>query len=280
MDGLLKSNDLPAAIKLFASVPLTSRDTVMHSSLIHKFTLLNDDTSVKSTYQSYRTDTPQNSPDLILFNILLTYFLRTKQSHDSLHTLHELDKHDLSPDSYTATAVIYGLVQNGETASAEPTSLRLLRNKIPLSIHAVTALITGLSHNRDAIGMMRWIRAILLPYPPFQIPHSSLEELAALSRVPVEDVPTLLNQHAEVLGQLSGIVPDYKFYSTCVIGFLRTCALECADGMVRYMVEHRVDGVQDGRVLVLMDRVCAAWNRCGKEDRGESLRELCTKESK
>ncbi|KAJ3025393.1 UNVERIFIED_CONTAM: hypothetical protein HDU68_007197 [Siphonaria sp. JEL0065] len=279
MDGLLKSGDVTSAVKVFASYE--SPDTIMHTSWIHKLTIIQDDAAVKESCMHLQED-QQNAPDLVLFNILLYYFLRTKQSPNSVHILGELDNYNLSPDTYTSTAIIYGLVLSGEYKAAEPATLKMLRNGIPISLHGITSLINGLSHGRQPIDMVRWMEAYLKT-PVISSNSSAIQELSSLSRgkILASQVSLHLNQRMQEFSMLKPDKLDYKFFSTCVNGLLRMKAVLCADLVVRDFITRsgnsnslamKKGGGLDSRIQFMVERVSQQWVLIkGDEERGVDI---------
>ncbi|KAJ3061165.1 hypothetical protein HDU98_002901 [Podochytrium sp. JEL0797] len=289
MDGLLKSGNLPAAAKLFTSFTHTPRDTTMHTSMIHNLSLLEDDASLKQRYTRFQND-PHLVPDLVLFNVLLRYFLKTKQTEASLHVLHELDSLRLEPDSYTSTAVVYGLMTGGEYAAVEACVGKMVRNGLPGSVHGLAELLRALASVGDVVAMVRWLEAVV----GVVVVSGDVRVMEELTRfVGVGGgVKERLGVDKDVMGLVAGRLgrrrmsgcgggggggggdgelPDFKFFVAVVNGLIRNKAVETADAVVRYMVVAKVDGVVDGvvdgRVHYLVERVGSLWREGGHDER-------------
>ncbi|KAI8832093.1 hypothetical protein BJ741DRAFT_293180 [Chytriomyces cf. hyalinus JEL632] len=126
MDGLLKNNELAEAMKIFAwfqSPPSSAEeqqqsyegppDQIMHTSAIHNLSYTKESKiHVANAYNKFQE--LNEAPDIVLFNVLLHFFIRTKQSEHTDMMLMDMEHLNLEPDSYTSTAIVYGLIAHGD----------------------------------------------------------------------------------------------------------------------------------------------------------------------
>ncbi|KAI9344089.1 hypothetical protein BDR26DRAFT_1006207 [Obelidium mucronatum] len=282
MDGLLRVGDLGTALRVFAGFR-EGRDVVMHTTVIHKMTTLQNDDAIKETYTTLKTQTnPPLSPDLVLFNILLKYLIQTRQPTYIAHILQELDTYNLTPDAYSSAAIIYGLVLSGEYKAVEPAALKLLHNGIPVTIHAVSGVINGLSHGKDVVAVVQWMEAFLQTRVVSKHPEA-LAELSTLAVsvnsappprmrfLTIPEIEGVFREDGKGLSKLSlsssssvsssssspaKSTPDFKFFTICVNALVRCKAVVCADLVVKYMVKEYAELVvgNESQVEVLMER--------------------------
>ncbi|KAJ3232954.1 hypothetical protein HDU78_006732 [Chytriomyces hyalinus] len=295
MDGLLKNNELTEAMKIFAwfqtPPPSTEEqqqlyegppDQIMHTSAIHNLSYTKDSKShVANAYNKFQE--LNEPPDIVLFNVLLHYFIRTKQSENTDMMLMDMEHLNLEPDSYTSTAIVYGLIAHGDYKAAEPAALKLIRNNMPITVHAITAVLKGLAKASRPVCMTRWIESFLPnAAKPITQSEAAVQELCTISKwTQKEQVLSEIfeNPDCAVLDKLregcSG-EPDFMFYQTCVMGFLRIGAVECADALTRHLLVRGGDVVdlRGPAASHLVERVAKKWNALSDEKRGDDLRKV------
>ncbi|KAJ3114274.1 hypothetical protein HK100_001719 [Physocladia obscura] len=319
MNGLLKVGDLKAAFQVFGAFEssgsdeeLLSRiginegntpDTIMHTSLLQKFAEMNDDSRVKHGYALFSdSDTSGQDvnnkrsyflkPDLILLNILINYFTRTGQPAYTLATLNDIDRLGLSPDSFTATAIVHGLVQFGDITAAERAASRMVSLGIPVTMHAITALIprtfstigSGKNPETDAVSLVGWIEAILQTQIISKKPAAILE-LARICKFSEDMVVVRLRNDRNVkLANMwtsplltKQFPPDFRFFNAAVRALVRIGAVEAADCVLRFIVHERINSKDEYRdvILRLVDNVVGvAWINEGNEKRAKEIRRI------
>ncbi|KAJ3227077.1 hypothetical protein HDU81_006949 [Chytriomyces hyalinus] len=294
MDGLLKNNELAEAMKIFAWYQAPTKteseqqtyegpaDQVMHTSAIHNLSYTKDSkTHVANAYNKFQE--LNEPPDIVLFNVLLHYFIRTKQSEHTEMMLMDMEHLHLEPDSYTSTAIVYGLIALGDYKAAEPAALKLIRNDMPITVHAITAVLKGLAKASRPVCMTRWIESFLPNgAKPITQSEAAVQELCTISKwTQKEQVLAEISENPDcaVLDKLRegcSDEPDFIFYQTCVMGFLRIGAVECADALTRHLLVRGGDAVdlRGPAASHLVERVAKKWNSLSDEKRGDDLRKV------
>ncbi|KAJ3377371.1 hypothetical protein HDU84_008723 [Entophlyctis sp. JEL0112] len=338
IDGLLKSGEIENALKTFQSFKsiddderilkkvsevrhkkgsLASPDTAMYTPLLHKFAAMNEDWRVKSGFEMFwnaNSDEEEASdlknrtalkPDVILFNVLLHYFTRTQQTSYSLALMRDISKHDIHPDSYTATAIIHGLVLWGDQTeapvSAEKSALRLAAIGVSIPCHAITSLVRAFGMARDSFGVARWVE-VGVADPIITESPEALEDLARshdhsvrrktfnedtsqATAITVDSARARLIEYRskdldllwiqqqlqhQSRSSLAYVRPDAFFYTVAITAFLRVDAVACADCVVRHMFAD-TDARDNNACVRAVVRVAAAWRRIGRTDRAVEL---------
>ncbi|KAJ3412115.1 U4/U6 small nuclear ribonucleoprotein prp4 [Chytridiales sp. JEL 0842] len=249
VDGFAKGGALESAQNAFTaymnSKNRNDRSTVvLATSLMHGYALENNHAAVLALRDFLNTRQLPNSWDAPLLNFLIRYNILSSNFGDVKDIFRQMADKGVEPDPYTCTALVSSFVCVGKNDTAESMARHLLNNGHGLSPHAYTSLIMAFGGEGKLEKVTEWF-------------VKSLEEGAV----------------APSSGSEEGRA-DINLFNTAVDAYVKCCAVDRADWIVREMI-HRW-GHKD-IIKRAVKKVKAAWVKNKQEGNAAAIDEAWRK---